>query len=392
MKSPTLPAPAIATRISARRPVLRGDRGASSSARRRRRRSAGCRPPGRSRWACSTCAVPSRVMATSQNRPGSLSAASFLPAHAAGIGYVDQADLAAGVEPVVGLLLAGQQAAQHLVGGPRDDRDGRDAEPLVDHGPAGVVDPGDDALDPEVLPGDAGGEDVRVVAARHRGDGAGPVDARPRRGGRGRSRSPTICWPPKSSGRKRRNASAFLSITATVWPRRSRLSGELAAHPAAPDDDDVHGARLVPSRPSDAESRMPSPAGAAMACCGRRPRPVGHGRSSAPVVARARRKRGVAFVKRIFVGRPLATTEMEHQRIPKTIALAVFSSDAISSTAYATEEILFVIAVGALEPRARPRARSIPIGDRGRDPARRSSSRRTARRSSPTRAAAAATS
>src|SRR5262245_40772843 len=54
----------------------------------------------------------------------------------------------------------------------------------------------------------------------------------------------------------------------------------------------------------------------------------------------------VAFVKRILVGRPLATTEMEHQRIPKTIGLAVFSSDAISSTAYATEEILFVVAVG----------------------------------------------
>jgi len=53
------------------------------------------------------------------------------------------------------------------------------------------------------------------------------------------------------------------------------------------------------------------------------------------------------FVKRVLVGRPLATTEQEHQRIPKTIALAVFSSDAISSTAYATEEILFVTAVGA---------------------------------------------
>jgi amino acid transporter len=52
-------------------------------------------------------------------------------------------------------------------------------------------------------------------------------------------------------------------------------------------------------------------------------------------------------VKRILVGRPLASAEQEHQRIPKTIALAVFSSDAISSTAYATEEILFVTAVGA---------------------------------------------
>ncbi|HEX2701391.1 MAG TPA: APC family permease [Acidimicrobiales bacterium] len=53
------------------------------------------------------------------------------------------------------------------------------------------------------------------------------------------------------------------------------------------------------------------------------------------------------MLKRLVVGRPLATAEQEHQRIPKVIALAVFSSDAISSTAYATEEILFVTAVGA---------------------------------------------
>jgi amino acid transporter len=54
----------------------------------------------------------------------------------------------------------------------------------------------------------------------------------------------------------------------------------------------------------------------------------------------------VALVKRILVGRPLASAEQEHQRISKLIALAVFSSDAISSTAYATEEILFVTALG----------------------------------------------
>jgi amino acid transporter len=52
-------------------------------------------------------------------------------------------------------------------------------------------------------------------------------------------------------------------------------------------------------------------------------------------------------LKRVFVGRPLATSEQEHQRLTKKVALAVFSSDAISSTAYATEEILFVTAVGA---------------------------------------------
>src|SRR3954463_14633940 len=53
------------------------------------------------------------------------------------------------------------------------------------------------------------------------------------------------------------------------------------------------------------------------------------------------------MIKRLMVGRPLANEEQEHQRIPKWIGLPVFSSDAISSTAYATEEILFVVALGA---------------------------------------------
>ena len=53
-----------------------------------------------------------------------------------------------------------------------------------------------------------------------------------------------------------------------------------------------------------------------------------------------------SMMKRLLVGRPIPTEEQEHQLLPKTIALATFSSDAISSTAYATEEILFVTAAG----------------------------------------------
>jgi amino acid transporter len=53
-----------------------------------------------------------------------------------------------------------------------------------------------------------------------------------------------------------------------------------------------------------------------------------------------------SLLKRILVGRPLSSAEQEHQRLPKTIALSTFSSDPISSTAYATEEILFVTAIG----------------------------------------------
>ncbi len=51
-------------------------------------------------------------------------------------------------------------------------------------------------------------------------------------------------------------------------------------------------------------------------------------------------------LKRIFLGRPIATVDQDHQKLSKKVALATFSSDAISSTAYATEEILFVTAVG----------------------------------------------
>lgn len=53
----------------------------------------------------------------------------------------------------------------------------------------------------------------------------------------------------------------------------------------------------------------------------------------------------VSTIKEILVGTPIATAEAHHQRISKKIALAVFSSDALSSVAYATEEILLVLAV-----------------------------------------------
>ena len=47
-----------------------------------------------------------------------------------------------------------------------------------------------------------------------------------------------------------------------------------------------------------------------------------------------------ATVRRWVVGHPLPTSQLIHERITKFKGLAVFSSDALSSTAYATEEIL----------------------------------------------------
>ncbi len=48
-------------------------------------------------------------------------------------------------------------------------------------------------------------------------------------------------------------------------------------------------------------------------------------------------------LKRLFVGTPLPTAQSRHERLGKATALAVFASDALSSVAYATEEILLVL-------------------------------------------------
>src|SRR5947199_1977426 len=48
-------------------------------------------------------------------------------------------------------------------------------------------------------------------------------------------------------------------------------------------------------------------------------------------------------LKRLFVGSPLPTAQSRHERLARSTALAVFASDALSSVAYATEEILLVL-------------------------------------------------
>ncbi|MGZ8527419.1 MAG: APC family permease, partial [Candidatus Limnocylindrales bacterium] len=57
--------------------------------------------------------------------------------------------------------------------------------------------------------------------------------------------------------------------------------------------------------------------------------------------------RAWARLQRLVFGRPLANEEEIGERLPKKKALAIFSSDAISSSAYATEEILKVLIAAA---------------------------------------------
>lgn len=53
-------------------------------------------------------------------------------------------------------------------------------------------------------------------------------------------------------------------------------------------------------------------------------------------------------LRRIMIGNPLATSALAHQGLSKLRALPIFSSDALSSVAYATEEILLVLATAGV--------------------------------------------
>ena len=70
---------------------------------------------------------------------------------------------------------------------------------------------------------------------------------------------------------------------------------------------------------------------------------------------------------RFLIGRPLQTADAPHQTIGKAVGLAVFASDALSSTAYATQEILIAfrkVLAGSLHVKINPQPWLIPHGYR----------------------------
>jgi amino acid transporter len=78
----------------------------------------------------------------------------------------------------------------------------------------------------------------------------------------------------------------------------------------------------------------------------------------------ARGPAGRAFgkVKRAVIGAPISTAQAVHERLTNVKALAVLSSDALSSVAYATEEILRVLVSSVLVAGVAALSKSIPIG------------------------------
>ena len=49
-----------------------------------------------------------------------------------------------------------------------------------------------------------------------------------------------------------------------------------------------------------------------------------------------------------LIGRPLPTADAPHQTIDKVVGLAVFASDALSSTAYGPQEMMMVLAAAGM--------------------------------------------
>lgn len=69
----------------------------------------------------------------------------------------------------------------------------------------------------------------------------------------------------------------------------------------------------------------------------------------------------MASLKRLLVGSPIRTARLAHERLTKKTALAIFASDALSSTAYATEQILLVLAAAFVYGQGNAFGRVVPI-------------------------------
>src|SRR5665811_1590122 len=130
-----------------------------------------------------------------------------------------------------------------------------------------------------------------------------------------RSKPRPVTFLPLNSASSRLKASGFWSITATEWPRSSNDC-----------------ARVAPTRPQpmmtkctcrDATGFWERVAGLALA----------------PVSDIA------AAAKRLLLGRPFRSDRLGHTLLPKRIALPVFASDALSSVAYAPDEIILTLPI-----------------------------------------------
>src|SRR2546423_224493 len=151
---------------------------------------------------------------------------------------------------------------------------------------------------------------------------------------------------PVNSVPSRRNASASWSMTATEWPLASKVCAMV--EPTRPHPMitmcTCSASRLLNhptnSVPCVSDGRCASPA------CRARGTPEPAPGSGRPPVRLAVVARPTSLLKRLLIGRPFRSDRMHHTLLPKRIALPVFASDALSSVAYAPDEILLTLSIG----------------------------------------------
>ena len=225
----------------------------------------------------------------------------------------------AGRVPPLRLGAGRQQPAQHLVGRPADGGDGGDAQPLVHLGAARVVDAGHHVVDVEGLAHHPGGQDVGVVAVGHGGESLGLLDAGLEQhlaveaDALDRLAVEVGTQPAERLGVLVDDRDGVAALLQTACQGGSDAS---AAH-----DHDVHGHESSGRGPLARDPQV-------------------SGRRSITAV---RRVNPAEVAKRLLIGRQLRSTQLGETLLPKRIALPVFASDALSSVAYAPDEILLTL-------------------------------------------------
>ena len=154
-----------------------------------------------------------------------------------------------------------------------------------------------------------------------------------------------LARPPRGAEilrRVRDSGGAILAIDdAGLWAALRGLAHQgIYVEPTSAVAPAVVAQLLGPAAPSSRASRSSSrsPAAASRPATG-----FARACSRHDVSAAATEREAFRLLKRLLIGKPIATSEEQHQRLRKRIALPIFASDAISSTAYATDEILIVL-------------------------------------------------
>src|SRR3954466_13343791 len=182
-----------------------------------------------------------------------------------------------------------------------------------------------------------------------------PAESTPASSSVWRSKPRPVTWRPAKSGPSRRKASGSWSITATLWPTSS--SRRAIADPTRPQpmtttctgDSQAHECGAPGSEPGAcpaAKLHLDSGRAAVRSAATHPPDGGGRGPGVRTIAAVPTLSDLGQLPKRLVLGRPVRSDRAGESLLSKRLALPIFASDALSSVAYATQEILIILTLG----------------------------------------------